>query len=275
VVLGVFALRFTVGGALADSAGIDLASVALGVASWFMTVWAVYLLNGISDIAGDRANGSKRPLATGELERSAALAWCIALSTCAIVLGSLVGWIFVLLVCAMLAFGAAYSLGPFAAKKWGIPALTVAAIGSFITYLAGAIAFDAVATVPLLGFDTVMSCWILMVGHTKDFGDVRGDRVMGRRTLPLVLGEQSARRLVAAGATIVAACGAVAAALNSSLIPLALLAPASGFIAVCAARSDLSRCQKSVRRPYRVFMLAQYSTNIGVLFVAVALTSQL
>src|SRR6478609_9228145 len=67
VVMGVFALRFVVGTQLADGADWSSPRLWLATASWLLAVWAVYLINGISDIGGDRLNGSSRPLASGRL----------------------------------------------------------------------------------------------------------------------------------------------------------------------------------------------------------------
>lgn len=267
MVLWVFNLRFVVGGLLAFGGEILVVKAMEGAASWFLAVWVVYLVNGISDIAGDRANGSRRPLASGALTENAAMSWCVVLAVLSLCLAVHVSVVFVMLVVFMLVLGLAYSIGAHAAKKWAVPALAVAAAGCLLTYLAGAEAFHATIPSAVLLFGVIMSLWIAVVGHTKDFGDTVGDRIAGRRTLPIVLGDRRARTVVAVGAALIGSAGVATAAFDRDLLSLAALGPCG--IAVCVfSLWRPGRDRASKRRPYRAFMLSQYAVNLLAVGVA-------
>ncbi|WP_085368906.1 UbiA family prenyltransferase [Leifsonia sp. NCR5] len=261
IVLWVFNLRFLVGGMLAFGGEIPVLKAVGGGASWFLAVWVVYLVNGISDIAGDRANGSHRPLASGALTTNAAGSWCVVLAVASLAIAVHVTLVFVLLVVLMLTLGLAYSLGAHAAKKWAVPALAVAASGGLLTYLAGAEAFHGTIPSAVPVFAVVMALWIAVVGHAKDFGDAVGDRIAGRRTLPIVLGERAARLAVATGSAAIGGLGVLAAALNPALLSLAALGPCAVAVSglSIAGRGQDRRAQ---RRPYRAFMVSQYTVNL-------------
>ncbi|GIT81237.1 homogentisate phytyltransferase [Leifsonia sp. LS1] len=267
VVIGVFALRFIVGSALI--AGADWSEPLLWAAgvSWLLAVWGVYLVNGISDVEGDRLNGSARPLATGRLSMRFAVGFVVTLLTVSLLIGTLIDIPFLAAVVAFIALGLLYSLGPWAAKNIGAAALGVAAAGTFLTYVAAA--HVATGSVPpsTYVFALFGAAWIAVVGHTKDFGDVAGDASAGRRTLPVALGEGRARLLVAAGTGVVSVAALVCAVVVDNLRTLLALGIAGPLVilAIVQARGGDRRRQK---RPYRTFMVGQYALNIAAIVVA-------
>lgn len=101
-------------------------------------------------------------------------------------------------------------------------------------------------------------------GIAKDLSDVEGDRIAGRRTLPIVVGERSARRLLAAVAAVVALSFGGAARISSA--PLVWSAGVVLIGAVVVGRpsfaSPTSRDRRRTRSPYRAFMWAQHATHI-------------
>nr|BFE70725.1 hypothetical protein GCM10020092_040260 [Actinoplanes digitatis] len=66
-----------------------------------------------------------------------------------------------------------------------------------------------------------MALWMAVGGVTKDLSDVRGDRLAGRRTLPILLGERRARRVMALVAGAVAGGFVVLAADSPPTVRLA------------------------------------------------------
>ncbi|ERK71410.1 prenyltransferase, UbiA family, partial [Leifsonia aquatica ATCC 14665] len=196
VVLGVFALRFVVGTLLVADAEWSSPMLWTAGTSWLLAVWAVYLINGISDIEGDRLNGSSRPLASGRLDKRPAIVIAVALLAVSLLMATLFPSPFPLAVVAFVCLGLVYSVGPWAAKKAGVAALAVAGGGVFLTYLAAAHVVASTVSTSAFAFATVASSWIVVVGHTKDFGDVAGDTAEGRRSLPVLLGEERARTVV-------------------------------------------------------------------------------
>jgi 4-hydroxybenzoate polyprenyltransferase len=268
VVLIVFSLRFAVGGLLLNSSGVTLERALVGQACWLCAIWAIYLLNGLSDIEGDRANGSSRPLATGRLSTRAGFAWCVSLATASIAVSILLGLSFSVVVGCILLLGATYSVGPLPLKNWGTAGLAIAAVGGFLSYVAGAISYDRSVDGQLVTFALVASLWILFIGHSKDLGDVDGDRLAGRRTLPIVVGAPTTRVLTAVSGMLIGLFSVFAAFSSPKLIAVGVYAPASlCLVAVLVKAKDSSR--ETVRRPYAVFMIAQYAVNSLTLIIGV------
>lgn len=267
MVIGVFALRFVVGTALV--AGADWSTPVLWTAgvSWVLAVWAVYLINGISDVEGDRLNGSSRPLATGRLGERQAIVIAVALLSVSLLIATFFSGPFLLAVVAFVCLGLVYSIGPWAAKKAGVAALTVAAAGVFLTYLAAARVVSDQIPPSAFAFALVAASWIAVVGHTKDFGDVAGDAAEGRRTLPVVLGEDRARAFVAVGTGAVSVVAIVLGSVVEQLRSLLVLGGAGPIVIVMlfiARTGD----RDTAKRPYRSFMIGQYALNVVALLGA-------
>jgi 4-hydroxybenzoate polyprenyltransferase len=237
---------------------------------WLGVVLAVYLLNGVSDVAGDRVNGSARPLATGRLGvRTAQVATVLA------GLGGLAACWSVnprcgALAVAMLALGAVYSIGPRAAKNSPAGAALVCAGGGLLTFLAGATAAGGGLRDPEWVVAGLLSLWMGVAGGTKDFDDAQGDALAGRHTLPVRLGDRRARVVVAGGVFLLAvvaggaACHFAAGEADVAL-PAAVLAVGGGAVAF--------RTLRPIRRrdAYRLFMATQWIavlSALGATFVA-------
>ncbi|HET7296391.1 MAG TPA: UbiA family prenyltransferase, partial [Gemmatimonadales bacterium] len=166
-------------------------------------------LNDIWDAAGDRVNrpGGARPLAAGRLTRGTA-DLCVAGGT---VLGlgaaALVSGTAVLVGGAALAVIAAYSP---VLKRRGLPGNVAIALIAGLPLVYGALAVGR-ADAGLVPW--ALAAWIHLVREiVKDLDDEAGDRALGRRTLPIVLG---ARRAALVAATLAAA-----------FVPLSLALPA-------------------------------------------------
>ncbi|MER6141607.1 UbiA family prenyltransferase [Streptomyces sparsogenes] len=263
VVQVVFLVRFTVG-ALGSRPGdhLPLAQFAVGALASFCATAAAYLLNGVMDLPEDRANGSRRPLASGVLSVRAAT-WAIGVLTAAALLLSVGDPGLLLCVGGMLFFGWAYSAPPLSAKRrsWS-SSLSVIGVG-LCTYGAGA---QAAGGAPRPGFwlvAGVMSAWMGLVGaFAKDLGDIPGDREGGRRTLAVVRGERAARTVTAVCAPAVALAFAVGAAVWDPplLGAAAVLAGGAGWVSWLCRHPVAGR----ERAPYRAFMAGQYVTHLAI-----------
>lgn len=261
VVQMVFLLRFSVGTSLG---GIDTPKMAqhlLGGAAWFAAVWFVYLLNGISDVVGDRRNGSRRPLASGALDVPFALNLCLLLAVASVLTATLLSSSFVLLVTCMLLLGVVYSVGRGAAKKSAFFALTVAALGAILTYAAGSDAAGGIGS-QTWAFASVTGAWIATAGHTKDLGDEPGDLESGRRTLPIMLGDSRARGVIAIASIAVGAAALAVVFTTAGLESLACIVPGAVALCISLARTK-NNLPASSKAPYRTFMLVQYIVNLS------------
>jgi len=149
------------------------------------------VLNDIWDAPGDRTNArADRPLASGRVRRGTAdlLVWwgaCLGLAGAALVGGTLLA-----LALVSLAFMAAYS--PLLKRRGLAGNCTVAAVAGFpLMFGALAVHHAAAGVVPW-----ILAAWLHLGREVaKDLVDVPGDRVLGRRTLPIRSGEGVARNV--------------------------------------------------------------------------------
>lgn len=294
VVQLIFQLRFLVGAllGLASSAaagrfsGSALFGIGVGAAAWLCATWHVYLLNGICDQIEDRHNGSGRPLASGALSMPVARAVVAALAVLAVGLGAAVSLPLAVAVVTMLGLGWAYSAGPHPQKANVVGFVAVVTAGGLLTYLAGWLAAvggtrsggsgglaapdlpAGPSVLPLVALAGAMSLWMSLGGMTKDLSDVAGDRVAGRRTLPVVLGDRRARRLMA---VLVIGVGVGFGALAVWAVPVlrvaaGVLLAGAGAVAFCLATRTSRGHRGRLRLPYRMFMTTQYAVH-GVVLV--------
>lgn len=270
VVQGIFALRFCCAALLADhhTNGAVWPRVAGVLGCWVAATWAIYLLNGVADVVEDRENGSVRPIARGILPVDFAKSVVVGLSAAAAGFAALISPVVCLLVALHLAAGIAYSTGP-RPLKGNVPGFfgAVVALGG-LTYLCGWYASGATEIgAPLLLFGGAMSLWMGFGGATKDLSDVAGDRLAGRRTLPVVLGDRAARIAMAIGASAVG-WGFLLAAVRwaPSVAPVGFVVCAGSVALAVVVSSNVSRGERfRRRRPYRTFMITQYTAHLTLL----------
>ena len=227
---------------------------------------SVYVLNGLSDLTADVANGSSRPLASGRLPVRSARIVCVLAAVLGLGCAGMVN--LAVLGCAllMLAAGVRYSAGAHAWKNTsGRASLCVVALGA-CTYLA---AMAASGHTTLIGgaVAVTMAAWMGLVGaRAKDFADVAGDALAGRRTDAGRHSERATRGVVAVAAVGIAAGYLVFTMFHTTLLLSgSSLAVAAGLV---AARCRLSRStgdRARARRPYRAFMLGQYGFHAVLL----------
>lgn len=265
-VQGVFVLRFGSTALIASHPSPGLAVAMLG---WLLVTIAIYLLNGASDVAGDRLNESARPLAAGLVDL--ATAWfatgCCALAGVAMcyTLSADLG----ALSLAMLALGVGYSYGP-CWKTRRLSASLVIGTGAALTYLAGAAAANT-ASWPLIAFIIALSAWIALASASKDFSDVIGDRAVGRRTAPVVMGlAPASRHLAMTTAAAASLLASVSLGLGVQPISTAVVLAGTATLALVMAASRNASTSIAVRTPYRIYMLTQYGACGGLLVGAVS-----
>jgi 4-hydroxybenzoate polyprenyltransferase len=274
-VQGIFLLRFLAGASLANSL---VAGWVINVPMWggaallVCTTLSVYILNGIMDVDEDRINGSSRPVASGKLAVAHA-AWVTAGLAVLSVVGSFaLGGSMMWSVVVLLALGWLYSGPPFYLKRsstaWAILGIIVA----LVTYNAGYASNGGGGNIhSFLIFATAMALWLGIVSQTKDLSDIEGDRQAGRRSGPVVWGENVARLVYSGAALFIGGGYILSAALFAPILLIPAFVLASGAVAVAViALGPWSRGEKSRRRrPYKAFMLTQYGANLTVVILGV------
>lgn len=212
------------------------------------------ILNDIWDEAGDRANARvDRPLASGRVRRGPAdllVFWGAlgGLGSAALVSGTVFA-----LACGALALMAAYS--PLLKRRGLAGNLTVALVAGFpLMYGCAAVGQSAAGVIPW-----VLAAWLHFGREVaKDLVDVPGDRVLGRRTVPILSGETTGRN--------------VARAILWSFIPVSFALPAIArygwwYFALAAVADALvgSAARALSRRRYPVAVAhAKLAMPVGV-----------
>jgi len=167
------------------------------------------VLNDIWDQAADRLNrpGGERPLAAGRVSRGTADLCVAAGAVVGLGAAALVNGAAVLVGLAAFAVLVLYS--PVLKRRGVLGNVAVALVAGLpLMYGAIAVGHPAAGLVPW-----ILAAWIHLVREiVKDIDDQAGDRTLGRRTLPLVLGTRRA--------------SVVAAGLAAAFVPLSLVLPA-------------------------------------------------
>lgn len=191
-VIFLFAALGTARGGRADDLHPLFTVVALVVAGWFVHAT---VLNDLGDEAIDRVNlqGARgRPLVSGDATRRQLLLLGSAAGTVALLVGWAVSWQVGVVVTAGLALNAAYSLRPVRLSDRGALASFLLPTGYVaLPYLVGVLtvrpALDDKDLVLLAGL------YVTFIGRIvlKDFRDVRGDTMFGKRTFLVRHGRRS------------------------------------------------------------------------------------
>ena len=261
----VFALRFAATASLARN---PTPEAAVGLVSWLSITLSIYLLNGLSDIEGDRLNGSGRPLASGHLSPKTARTVAAVAATLGMMVACSLGIFFTLLAAGMLVLGLSYSLGP-AWKEQPVYAGATIGAGAGLTYAAGWISNGNLTTADIF-VAAALAAWTATSSSTKDFSDVAGDRLAGRRTLPITLGPpRAAACVIVATATTTIVLVATTTVAGTALLAGSIVAVGSiriplGFRAVTNWGD-----RRSTRRPYRAYMSTQYAATCAMIAVGV------
>jgi len=268
----VFLLRLVAFAAAVDGVGRLAGTGLLGLAGWSMIWMSVYVFNGVSDVDADRRNGSGRPIASGRLPVGTAAQAAVLLAVTGLGLCALCSSRLTVLGLAGLLIGWRYSAGraPLKATTGGIA--LAAGSGVLLCYAAGVAIAGRSAGAATVAFGIAEAAWLGLCAATKDFSDVEGDRLTGRRTWPIVFGDRVARRLVALASGSLAAVFAALALLSGGGLAVAAATAAVGGVALSVAVlcSPATGNRAARRRPYRTLMVTQYAVNVTLLISPLA-----
>ncbi|MEU4833911.1 UbiA family prenyltransferase [Streptosporangium sp. NPDC023615] len=275
-VLAVSAMRYLTGVALALPAATAAASfprVAQGAVAWVLSILAIYLYNGVTDVTEDRINGSGRPIARGDLEARTAAAVAAGAGGLALLatwgLPSQLFWI----VAANLGLGYLYSGPPAPLKDSSGGTVAVLCLSGLLSYLAGFTVAtqggDVAPPAALVLFAAVAIGWMVFVGMpAKDLSDIAGDAAAGRRTLGVLLGERLSRQVMVGAAVVLLTGFAVTVSLTQVRLAGVVLALAAGVVAVAlaalpAAARPGAGGRRRTRRAYEAFMGTQHLLHVA------------
>jgi homogentisate phytyltransferase/homogentisate geranylgeranyltransferase len=156
-------------------------------------------LNQLEDVAIDRINKPRLPLASGEFSRQQGIAIVVTMGILAIAIAALQSPYLLAMVCISLLIGTAYSLPPMRLKRFPLWAsLCIFTVRGIIVNLGLFLHFNAALT--LSAFPIPASVWALTafvlvftfaIAIFKDVPDMEGDRQYNISTFTLKLGQQT------------------------------------------------------------------------------------
>jgi len=196
---------FGIPGVLAATSDVDISTIArntlpLPIASLLVTA-GTYILNDLVDVDLDRANRKKRPIPSGTVSKKQAGIFVLLTFGTAIVLTTITfSLISITILTLMLLIGTAYSAPKIALMRRFV--IKTASIASFyiLCALLGItstynidIAIDRPAQVASILL--TLALMVFISSTLNDLGDIAGDKVAKRRTIPIVIGEERTIRL--------------------------------------------------------------------------------
>lgn len=262
-----YALTALMGSVLA-SHGIRVAETLKAVFSTLLAAFAIYALNDVCDVEVDRINAPERPLPSGRVSVAEAKALVIVLFTFALALaltGNMLTFAFTLLFSAL---GIAYSLPPlrlkdgwFAGVCWGL--------GIAATVLCGASPYTI--TMPVITASAMLAILTAGCGLIKDLKDLEGDRAKGIHTIPILIGEEKAAKLMtatfAAIIPLLPAYGIIFYGFNAFYTALTTLATAIFAYSIFMLKK--SRSRSLYNKAYKMQAISGFLLNIAFLLLGI------
>ncbi len=206
-------------------AGLFMLLVAVGSA-WLASV----VVNDLRDIAIDRLTNTHRPLVTGTIDVPTYKTIGLLFFGTSIFFAAIVSTQAALILALYQALAFLYSADPLRLKSYPVIATALAAMASLLILFAGFIVFSTeknIAALPV-SISALLFFAYLAIIPIKDFKDIKGDRSDGVLTLPVLLGEDRAKRLIGAFVFIVFVVSPFAFSLRS-LFPLGLFFGAMAY----------------------------------------------
>ncbi len=247
--LAVFAL--IVGSVVAHALVFNLLYAIIAV---FLISGAGNVINDYFDVETDKINKPHRPIASGEISRRNALLYFFILCIFGLIFASLVSFDFFILalINEAVLFLYSWKLKPVAL----LGNLAVAYLASS-SFLAGGLILGSFSE--LLGSAVLVLFLVSFLGTTsreilKDIEDVEGDKKLGMKTLPILMGEKKSK--IVAYAILLLACVSLIlpiSLLNIFYIPLAIIGVIICLYAI-ASHNNITRAQKLVKIAMFVIM---------------------
>ena len=156
-------------------------------AASFLITMGIYISNDIADLEIDVANRVNRPLAQGKLSKRDVMLLSMLLYLSGIIIGYIINPLTFLICILGIILGITYSFEPLCLKKKFMIKHAAVAGGAFIASAAGGAAVNNLSLSILFAGSI---CFLYGLASTVifDLGDILGDGMEGRKTLPIVWG---------------------------------------------------------------------------------------
>ncbi len=173
-------------------------------ASYFMAL-ATYIYNDIVDFEVDKINKTNRPSMTGKATKRQLIIIVSVLNGIALLLTSLASLNALYVSVLFISLGIAYSHPSLGLKeKFPLKTVVTAAGAGLLSLLGGTAAltatnsnyvennsFSSSSMLPIVYAALFFFAFFFILGPLGDIGDLKGDKIVGRRTFPIVLGIRS------------------------------------------------------------------------------------
>lgn len=255
---------------IASMGAMDPVMIVMAVSAAYFLSLSIYLLNDLMDLNEDRINSPNRPLASGQASKEHALVLIFTTCPISLFLAYMINPLTLVFFVAALMLGLSYSLPKLRAKERFPHKIFVASAGAIISSLTGgAVTASFPPTVFLAA--TIFSLFALVTLLLGDLADVKGDKLRGVRSFPIVLGEEKTSRVIQSIPLIIFALATVfqIAFYMSLLTPILI-----GVLCLycCVALRDLAKrssdygfCRVVKGKMRTVHLMLQLSLMIGVL----------
>jgi geranylgeranylglycerol-phosphate geranylgeranyltransferase len=178
-------------GALVAAKGVPPIMITIEVVIAISTiVSSIYIFNDVMDLPIDKINRVDRPIAQRQISAKNAETFAFILAIIGITISFFIGLSTFLICLALLTLGFAYSIPPIQLKKRFMFKQTTTAIGASLASIAGGAALGNISwSVLFAGF--MFFVYAFAMAPILDLGDIKGDFVGERKTLPIIFGPQN------------------------------------------------------------------------------------
>jgi geranylgeranylglycerol-phosphate geranylgeranyltransferase len=186
----IFAFATFISFLIGSNGNYDVFVALRAAAACYFLALATYIYNDATDFKVDRINETKRPSVTGKASRKQLAGLVSVLFGSSLALAASINTQTLLIASLCIALGVTYSHPRFNLKeKFPLKTVTTAAGAALSSLLGG----TAVANISFPVAYAALSFFLFffVLGPLGDIGDLKGDRVSGRRTFPIVLGTRT------------------------------------------------------------------------------------
>ena len=196
-ILGIFISK-KVNGFIPNITLPDIFSFIIFFALIALSWWLAVIINDLEDIEIDKISNKERPLVTNEISLDQFKTIGFIILTLILVGAPLINYqVFVFLILFQIVYYF-YSKKPFRLKRWFFIASPMAALNALLIAMAGF--FLVSANQNFLAFPAEY-LWFILIGFSifiniKDFKDAEGDKREGIKTLPVIFGQEKAKKIL-------------------------------------------------------------------------------
>jgi len=167
-----------------------------GVGGYLITLSA-YTLNELFDMKEDMVNSPSRPLVSGAARPIDAILLFTTSGLVSLILASMINGLTMIFFSIAFVMGVAYSMPVVRAKRRFPHKLVVSALGSGLDALAGGAVLGLFSPTVII-MAVSWSLFITLLVSMGDMADVKGDREARVKTLPIIMGEDGALKVMMA-----------------------------------------------------------------------------